>query len=32
MRDGKLLRVDPPEVVGYVAVPLYKWFENIPFA
>jgi len=32
MRDGELLRVDPPEVVGYVAVPLYKWFENIPLA
>jgi hypothetical protein len=32
IRDGELLKVDPTEVLAYVAVPFWKWFEDAPFA
>jgi hypothetical protein len=32
MRDGEVLRAEPKGLVGYVAVPFRKWFENIPYA
>lgn len=32
MRDGAVLAVEPQSVTAYVAVPFWKWFEDIPFA
>jgi hypothetical protein len=32
MQDGEVLRAEPKEITGYVAVPFRKWFENIPYA
>jgi hypothetical protein len=32
IRDGKVLRTDPQGLVGYVAVPFWRWVENIPYA
>jgi hypothetical protein len=32
MRDGEILKAEPQGLVGYVAVPFRKWFENIPYA
>jgi hypothetical protein len=32
MRDGEILIAEPAELVGYVAVPFSKWFEDIPYA
>ncbi len=32
IRDGNVLRTDPPGLVGYVAVPFWRWLENIAFA
>ncbi len=32
MRDGSLLKKDPEEIIGYVAVPFPKWIEDIPYA
>ncbi len=32
MQDGEVLRAEPKAMVGYVAVPFGKWFENIPYA
>ena len=32
MRDGIILRKEPEDLVGYVAVPYWKWFDDIPFA
>jgi hypothetical protein len=32
MQDGKVLQAEPKEMIGYVAVPFRKWFENIPYA
>ena len=32
MRDGVVLESDPAGLMGYVAVPYWKWFENIPYA
>jgi hypothetical protein len=32
MRDGKVLRAEPEGLVGYVAVPFWKWFGDIPYA
>jgi hypothetical protein len=32
MQDGEVLRAEPKEITGYVAVPFGKWFENIPYA
>ena len=32
MRDGAVLEADPEGLMGYVAVPYWKWFENGPYA
>jgi hypothetical protein len=32
IRDGEVLNADPKGIMGYVAVPFRKWFEDIPFA
>ena len=32
IQDGRILRADPAEIVGYVAVPFWKWGENSPYA
>ena len=32
MQDGEVLTAEPEELVGYVAVPFSKWFEDIPYA
>ncbi len=32
MRDGKVLRAEPEGLMAYVAVPFWKWFEDIPYA
>jgi len=30
--DGAVLESDPEGLMGYVAVPFWKWFENISYA
>jgi hypothetical protein len=32
MRDGNVLNTEPERLMGYVAVPFWKWFEDIPYA
>jgi hypothetical protein len=32
IRDGVILRVEPEDVIGYVAVPFWKWFQDLPGA
>jgi hypothetical protein len=32
MHDGEVLRAEPEGLIGYVAVPFRKWFDNIPYA
>jgi hypothetical protein len=32
IRDGVVLRVEPEGVIAYVAVPFWKWFDDIPYA
>jgi hypothetical protein len=32
MQDGKVLKVEPQGIVGYVSVPFWKWFNDIPYA
>jgi hypothetical protein len=32
MRDGVLLLVEPEGIAGYVSVPFWKWFEDIPYS
>jgi hypothetical protein len=32
MRDGEVLTREPEDTVGYVAVPFWKWFDDIPYA
>jgi len=32
IRDGQILRADPEGIKAYVAVPFWKWMENIPYA
>jgi hypothetical protein len=32
IRDGKILRTEPEGLMGYVAVPFWKWFENASYA
>ncbi len=32
MRDGEILKADPKGIMGYVAVPFWKWFADIPYA
>jgi hypothetical protein len=28
VRDGVILKTDPGDVIGYVAVPFWKWFQD----
>ncbi|MDP2855190.1 MAG: organomercurial lyase [Smithellaceae bacterium] len=32
MRDGVILKADPEDVIGYVAVPFSNWMQDISFA
>jgi len=32
IKDGILLRVEPEGVMGYVAVPMWQWYENLPYS
>lgn len=32
MRDGAVLKADPEEIEGYVAVPFSSWLERLPYA
>jgi hypothetical protein len=32
MRDGEIINAKPEGIVGYVAVPFARWFEDIPYA
>ena len=32
MRDGVILEVSPPTIVGHVNVPFSRWAENLAFA
>ncbi|MBA4394060.1 MAG: hypothetical protein C0407_10950 [Desulfobacca sp.] len=32
MRDGEIVQADPPELLAYVAVPFWRWFEDVPYA
>jgi len=32
IKDGQVSKAEPAEIVGYVAVPFGKWFENISYA
>jgi hypothetical protein len=32
IKDGILLRIEPEGVMGYVAVPMWKWYENLPYS
>jgi hypothetical protein len=32
VKDGKIERVDPEGVIGYVALPVGRWMFNPPYA
>jgi len=32
VRDGVILKADPPEVIGYVAVPFSLWMQDVSYA
>jgi len=32
MMDGKVVHADPEGIAGYVSVPFWKWFDDIPYA
>jgi len=32
IKDGELLVAEPEEMVGYVAVPFWKWYEDLSYA
>jgi hypothetical protein len=32
MRDGDVLDVQPEGIVGYVAVPFWRWYEDLSYA
>jgi hypothetical protein len=32
IKDGALQGTDPNGLMGYVAVPFWKWFADIPYA
>jgi hypothetical protein len=32
IKDGVILRVEPMDVMGYVAVPFWKWFQDTPYS
>jgi hypothetical protein len=32
IRDGEVLKAEPEGLIGYVAVPFWKWFEDSAYA
>ncbi|HNT91929.1 MAG TPA: hypothetical protein PK914_07550 [Smithellaceae bacterium] len=32
VRDGVILKAEPKEIIGYVAVPFSRWMENISYS
>jgi len=32
IRDGVVLNAEPEGLTAYVAVPFWKWFDDIPYA
>jgi hypothetical protein len=32
VKDGVILKVEPVETIGYVAVPFARWWENVSYA
>jgi hypothetical protein len=32
VKDGVILKAEPKEIIGYVAVPFARWMENISYA
>jgi hypothetical protein len=32
MRDGAILKTDPEDIKGYVAVPFSTWLKRLPYA
>jgi hypothetical protein len=32
VKDGVILKAEPKDMVGYVAVPFWKWFQELPYA
>jgi hypothetical protein len=32
MQDGQILKAQPQGIMGYVSVPFWKWFADIPYA
>jgi hypothetical protein len=32
MKDGIILNAEPDSIVGYVAVPFWRWYENLGYA
>jgi hypothetical protein len=32
MRDDEILEAEPEGMVGYVAVPFRRWYENLSYA
>jgi len=32
VKDGVILKAEPKEIIGYVAVPFMRWMENISYA
>jgi len=32
IRDGEIVAKHPGGVTGYVAVPFWRWVENLPYA
>ncbi|HNQ19291.1 MAG TPA: hypothetical protein PLW90_03970 [Smithellaceae bacterium] len=32
VRDGVILKAEPKEIIGYVAVPFARWMENISYS
>ena len=32
IRDGQVLHTEPQGLAGYVAVPFWRWLENIAYA
>jgi hypothetical protein len=32
IRDGEIIKAEPQELLAYVAVPFWKWFEDVAFA
>jgi hypothetical protein len=32
IKDGDVLVAEPEDIVGYVAVPFWKWYEDLGYA